>query len=220
MGKVTKIRCSICRLDQKLCVCDFLPHLPTLSLPVTMIFHSKEWPKPTNTGHFIEKILPRVQRLIYHRGEAFKQFSADVAAKVDSERPILIFPDPHAAILGPEDSAFVKSNGLVFLDGTWIQAQQMLKRNPILAELPRRRLAPPIRHAMLWREDLEHGMATYEAVAWALSIFYPDDQLQAFWRFIRVRTQRIEWLRGLRDADSVEGGIPLEVLQTRHLAHN
>lgn len=212
-----KIRCSRCRMDQKLCVCAFLRPIDSISLPISMIFHRKEWPKPSNTGHFIAKIFPNVQQIFYH-GEGYQGFCEQTRRA--SQKPILIFPDPDVPILDSGDEQNVKTNGLVFLDGTWNQAQQMLKRSPEIAALPRRRLAPPKREAMLWKEDLDHGMATYEAVAWALSVFSAQEILSPLWQLIRIRTQRVEWLRGIRPEQAVEQGIPSAALETRFIAHN
>jgi DTW domain-containing protein YfiP len=59
---------------------------------------------------------------------------------------------------------------LVVLDGTWWQADKLLKANPALAALPRLALAPPgpSVYGQIRREPAEHCVATLEAIAHVL----------------------------------------------------
>jgi hypothetical protein len=60
---------------------------------------------------------------------------------------------------------------LVVIDGTWWQAQKLLKQNPFLATLPRYSLAPdaPSRYRIR-KEPALHCVSTIEAIVQALSV--------------------------------------------------
>jgi hypothetical protein len=63
----------------------------------------------------------------------------------------------------------------VFVDGTWSQAQTLLRINPRLDDLPCYRLEPSVLDRYRIRgEPAPHCMSTLEAIAAALSIVEPD----------------------------------------------
>jgi DTW domain-containing protein YfiP len=212
------LRCSTCRMDQALCLCQDLPWLSSVQMPVHLMFHAKEWSKVTNTGHFVSKILPRSDQCHWN-GNDFRLWQDRWTNKSQDRLPILIFPDPQEPELHSGDLMQADSEGLLFLDGTWNQGQQMAKS--LLARYPFavRRLAPPFRASNLWLEPLPDGLATCEAVAWALAVFYPEPRLLPYWQFIRMRSERIEWLRHLRHPQQVFGGLPPAALLARRLLH-
>lgn len=212
------LRCTTCRMDQAICLCHELPWLSSVQLPINLIFHAKEWAKVTNTGHFVSRVLPRC-RSCHWNGVDFAKWREAWGDKSQKQLPILIYPDPQAPELQSRDFLQAESEGLLFLDGTWNQGQQMAKNLQAQFPFAVRRLAPPYRASHLWAEPLADGLATCEAVAWALSVFYPESQLYPYWQFIRMRSQRIEWLRHVREAQQVLGGLPPAALLARRLLH-
>lgn len=69
-----------------------------------------------------------------------------------------------------ETANFASPITLVVLDGTWWQAQKLLKANPALAALPRLSLTPPgpSVYGQIRREPADHCVATLEAIAQVL----------------------------------------------------
>ena len=80
----------------------------------------------------------------------------------------VLFPDKDA--IAVETARFASPITLVVLDGTWWQAQKLLKANPALAALPRLRLTPPgpSVYGQIRREPADHCVATLEAIAHVL----------------------------------------------------
>jgi hypothetical protein len=86
----------------------------------------------------------------------------------------VLFPGPDG--IDVETANFGSPITLVVLDGTWWQAQKLLKANPALAALPRLRLTPagPSFYGQIRREPAEHCVATIEAIAHVLGCLEGD----------------------------------------------
>jgi DTW domain-containing protein YfiP len=95
----------------------------------------------------------------------------------------LLFPGPDA--IDVETADFSSPITLVVLDGTWTQAQKLLKANPALAALPRLRLSPlaPSLYGQIRREPAAHCVATIEAIAHVLG--YLEKDRERFAEFLR-----------------------------------
>ena len=86
---------------------------------------------------------------------------------------VLLFPAPDA--WAPDALPWGPPRTLIVIDGTWIQAEKMLARNPLLRALPRVGLAP-VRpgNYRIRREPAPHCLATVEAVAEVLAVLERD----------------------------------------------
>lgn len=86
----------------------------------------------------------------------------------------LLFPGEGARPAGARSSPVPET--LVVIDGTWLQAEKMLRVNPELAALPRISVEPdrPSGYGALRREPAAHTLSTIEAVALALGAFEGD----------------------------------------------
>jgi len=80
----------------------------------------------------------------------------------------VLFPGKDA--IDVATTTFATSITLVVLDGTWWQAQKLLRANPALARLPRLALQPPglSVYGQIRREPADHCVATIEAIAHVL----------------------------------------------------
>lgn len=134
---------------------------------------------PINTARIAELALPNSER---HVGVEFgellrlRELLADQAAP-----PVLLYPGPGARDLALEPPAGPIT--LVVLDGTWWQAQKLLKKNPELARLPRYGLAPssPSRYRIR-REPAVHCVSTIEAIVQALVALEGDGAVRELLR--------------------------------------
>jgi DTW domain-containing protein YfiP len=97
-------------------------------------------------------------------------FSDDpvVQAALASGQTHVIYPGPAARDI--ESVAPGQPMTLILVDGTWGQAQRLLKANPALMRLPQLRFTPPKESAYnpIRREPASHCMATIEALAHVL----------------------------------------------------
>ena len=102
----------------------------------------------------------------------------------------LLFPGPDA--IDVETADFASPITLVVLDGTWTQAQKLLKGNPGLAALPRLRLSPvaPSLYGQIRREPAAHCVATIEAIAHVLG--YLEKDRERFAEFLRPMAAMVE----------------------------
>jgi DTW domain-containing protein len=170
--------CSACGRPRSVCLCSELVPVPTQTR-VVILQHPRESIVPINTARLAELALPNSER---HVGVEFgdsprlRELLADEAAP-----PILLFPGP-----GAKDLALEPPSGpvtLVVIDGTWWQAQKLLKKNPLLARLPRYGLAPstPSRYRIR-REPAAHCVSTVEAIVQALGALEGGADMSALLR--------------------------------------
>jgi DTW domain-containing protein YfiP len=159
-------------------LCSALVRVPTRTR-VVIFQHPRESSVPINTARIAELALPNSER---HVGVEFgdsprlQELLADEAAP-----PVLLYPGPDARDLANDPPAGPIT--LVVLDGTWWQAQKLLKKNPELASLPRYALAPssPSRYRIR-REPAVHCVSTIEAIVQALVALEGDGAVRALLR--------------------------------------
>jgi hypothetical protein len=124
-----------------------------------------------------------------HRGVDFEAHPR-VRELVAAPGTALLFPGAGAS---PVEAA-ARPRALVVIDGTWLQAEKMLERNPSLAALPRLSIdrAPPSGYGDLRREPAEGHLPTIEAVALALGALERDaprfaPMVDAFRRMVELQ---------------------------------
>jgi DTW domain-containing protein YfiP len=87
----------------------------------------------------------------------------------------LLFPGPGAKDLS-ELSESERPRVVVVLDGTWSNAGKLLRRNPLLQQLPRVQFTPSKPgNYRIRREPAEHCVSTIEAVVEVLGLLEGDD---------------------------------------------
>jgi DTW domain-containing protein YfiP len=146
---------------------------------VVIFQHPRERHVPINTARLARLCLPDS---VLHRGVDLDGDPA-VQALLDGSDggppPYVLYPGPQAVDLATERPPGPIT--LVVLDGTWWQANKLLRRNPRLAALPQLRLAPaaPSQYRIR-REPHEHCVATIEAIALALRALEGDGDARRF----------------------------------------
>lgn len=160
-------RCSRCRMLPWHCFCDRLRPIP-VSTRVVVVMHQRELAKVTNSGRLVALALQDA-RLVLH-GQPGPPTRVDGLAD-PARRACVLFPADDAPPLSREDAqADGRPLTLVVPDGTWRQAQRMVRRIPALAALPRRSLppGPPSRYRL--RSAAPGRLSTCEAVSRALAL--------------------------------------------------
>jgi DTW domain-containing protein YfiP len=197
--------CATCRLPTTLCICALLPRLETRTR-VVLLVPSGEARKPSNTGLLAARCLDNSTIQI------LRKRSGPMQAPVihDKELPLVLFPAPHASPITDYASSS-QPIALIVPDGSWHQARARLQRGPL-----RRHTCvtlPPLGPSeyRLRSEPELGGLATFEAIARALSILEGNQGgaiSTAMLDVFRVMVERTLWFRGkLRDHE-VTGGIP------------
>jgi len=108
-----------------------------------------------------------------HRGVRFDT-STRVREVAEAPGTALLFPGEGAREAG--EAASAPPGHLLVVDGTWLQAERMLRDNPFLGALPRIAVRPdlPSGYGELRREPGPENLPTIEAVAQALGALERD----------------------------------------------
>jgi DTW domain-containing protein YfiP len=198
--------CSACRLPGWLCVCGLAPRL-ALRTPVAVVAHVSDLPRTSSTVRLLALAVRGVTVLPHGEFPA----PADPASCLPAGfTPLVLFPGRGARPLTPELVATLPSPpALVVPDGNWRQAGRMVKRLPLLAgavkvTLPDRAFAG----TALRRNQAEHHMSTYEAVAQAVGVLEGEAVSAPLLDFYRRATDRMLMVRGRLRRGDVYGGVP------------
>ncbi len=158
--------CADCGRPASVCLCSALVRIPTRTR-VVILQHPRESNVPINTARIAERALPNSER---HVGV---EFGADARVRQvlsDPEAPaILLYPGPGARDLVRDPPSGPVT--LTVIDGTWWQAQKLIKKNAWLTELPCYAFAPdaPSRYRIR-KEPAAHCVSTIEAISSALRV--------------------------------------------------
>jgi DTW domain-containing protein len=130
--------CERCRRPLTVCYCAKLTELPTQTR-VVILQHPRERDKAIGTARMASLCLPGSELLV---GVRWDSHPGLLRALADPVRPAaLLFPGPGAKDIltdGPSQPIT-----LVVVDGTWSQAKNLVRDNPILKSLPRYAFAAP-----------------------------------------------------------------------------
>ncbi len=165
------------------CVCDQVPSLPPLTTRVEVLMHKREWHKTTATAHLAKLALGDRLR-IHQRGHPGRPVLPEVIL-LAQRRPLLLFP---AAGARPLERDLIDEDPrpitLIVPDGSWRQAAKVPKRVPWLSDVPRVTLPELKTRYRLREENRAGGLATFEAIAYALGAIesqpVADDLLRLF----------------------------------------
>jgi DTW domain-containing protein YfiP len=168
------------------CYCAHLPALPTRTR-VLLLQHPRERKMGIGTAAMAHLSLPNSLLRVG------VDFAADpvVAETLAGDSPYLLFPGDEARDIRelPRDRPIT----LVVVDGTWSQARSLVRRNPLLASLPRVAFVPnrPSDYRIR-RQPAEFCVSTIEALAEVLGVLEGgnfDSLLDPF----RAMVDRQEW---------------------------
>lgn len=150
-------------------MCDWIQPIAT-ETQVVVVMHPREQNKPSNSGHFVRRLLSAGEvRVASPRGELVPPFALDAR----DCRNVLLFPHEEAleleVDLREQDPRPLR---LVVPDAPWKQARRMATRWPALRILPRVRLppGPPGGYGLRSTQLGPAALGTLEAIGRALGI--------------------------------------------------
>lgn len=198
--------CLLCRLPVRWCICAFAPKTSIRS-SLTLLVHSIEWRKSSNTGHLIRSVAPDWQVLIQGRPH-HRLSGAEIFRTV--KKPYILFPG-HGARKVSDIPADDRERGihLIIPDGNWRQTSHMLKRIAPLHGIPTVMLSDAAPEHRRMRVNISpERMSTFEAVVLALAEldqFGGDLHAPAqLLHFFRLYADRMLMLRGKLKASDIE----------------
>lgn len=180
--------CYRCLRPVTFCVCADLRPVPSATR-VVLLQHPREARLAICSAWLTRLALENAE---LHRGVRFEDHPRvrEVAATPGAA---LLFPGEGSV---PADAVPVPPPLLVVIDGTWLQAERMLRDNPSLAALPRVGLVHDREsgYAGLRREPAAGHLSTIEAVALALGALERDPARfapmgEAFRRAVRLQLE-------------------------------
>lgn len=192
-------RCVGCRFAEHLCVCDWIHPTPT-ETQVVVVLHPREQNKPSNSGHFVRRLLSSGDVRVADAGGGL---SAPVGGCTD-RRSFLLFPHEEAQELDVRlRDADSRPIELIVPDAPWRQARRMATRWPALRHLPRVRLPPGPAGGFGLRSTAlgPSALGTLEAVGRALGILECHLVEHRFMRLVERVVHHGLYARGRRPPD-------------------
>lgn len=193
----TSYRCPVCKLQLVVCLCEDLP-LVTTRHHLTLIVHSVEAKKPTNSGILATRCLTPSQAVVYGsltEVEGLKRLEDSQILRPQFQ-PVVLFPSPTSVDIR-DFASTGQAIQLIVPDGNWRQASSMTKRIPQIRELPKISLPMEgLSRYRLRREPKTNGLATMEAVARAFGHLEGDDCKQQLLSVFERMVHRCLWQRG------------------------
>ncbi len=192
----TKDPCETCFLHRDRCLCAFIPRLH-LNTKLSLIIHAKELKRTTNTGVLATKALANSS--VFVRGQIGNHLELSSLLH-PAYRPMLLYPVEGAIELTRE---FVIQSELpvhlIVPDGNWRQASKVHYRHPELRDVPRVTIKNPNRDRHRLRtETTEEGMATLQAIAYALRVIEGESVGNELLKLYQLKLDRTLEGRGLR----------------------
>jgi DTW domain-containing protein YfiP len=163
-------RCDRCRRPVVVCYCASLPRLETRT-KVVILQHPRERDVAIGTARMASLCLPSAE---LHVGVRWNEHAALGRALADPARPpILLYPGEGAKDILREPPPGPVT--LVVVDGTWTQAKNVVRDNPVLQALPRYAfVAPEPSHYRIRKEPSDEYVSTIEAVMHVLGALEGD----------------------------------------------
>ena len=150
------IRCPVCRIDQRYCICKYSQQSASQSA-FLLLMHDDEVLKPSNSGRLIADVINDTHAFIWHRTDVDSAL-LDLINN-DKYQPFLVFPKQYAISFFDEFDAtatkppifeqcpteFASENRnasasktplFIIIDATWRQAKRIFRKSKYLASLP------------------------------------------------------------------------------------
>ncbi len=188
-------RCSICHFQPSSCICAAIPRIE-LNTRVCLVIHTSELTRRTNTGLLASKALVNSEMRV--RGETIEPL--DLSDLLTPRyRTWLLYPSRDAVeltqeLVGQEQTPIQ----LIVPDGNWRQAGKVHFRHPELKNIRKVMIsAPNTSKFRLRHQHRREGMATLQAVAYALGIIEGDSVKAELLKLYQHKLKQTLVIRGL-----------------------
>ena len=191
----TKDLCPICCLTRTLCICDAIPRLD-LNTRVCLVVHVNELKRSSNTGRLGLRALVNSEMRV--RGETREPLNLrDLLTH--RYRTFLFYPSVDAVELDSELVAQERTPiQLIVPDGTWRQASKVHSRHHELKDVLRVKISTPnLSKFHLRAQHRPEGMATLQAIAYALGVIEGDLVKAQLMKLYHAKLERTLMGRGL-----------------------
>ncbi|NUO48255.1 MAG: DTW domain-containing protein [Polyangiaceae bacterium] len=191
--------CATCARPTRVCCCSLVPSIAT-DVRLVVVQHPRERKVPIGTAAMAVRAVQGASLIVGTDVDESAELKRILA---DPERPaVLLWPGEGAEDLDTTELATPAT--LVVVDGTWSTAKKLVRRNRILASLPRVRLSPktPSRYRIR-KEPRAECLSTLEAITMALGAIERDrskfePMLAAFERMVDIQVEHEEKGEGRR----------------------
>ena len=188
-------RCENCGLYENICICDFITQT-TLDTRLTLLIHSKEIRKVTNTGRLAHLCLDN--SALFIRGRKDIRWTEEEILPAGYEHRIL-FPTAREELKADTKVIDGKPLNLIVPDGTWGQAKKMVTAVPFLQNIKRIKLPRvPSNHHYVRKSLTEGGISTLEAIARAFGILENSEIQEQLEKVLFEMTEKFNRIRGYR----------------------
>lgn len=181
-------------MHQLLCLCAELPRVQTRTRVVVLCHQRERW-RRTNTAPLAGLTLVNSQVCFWHN----RALPPDPAPQWGEGRErVLLFPAGDGPTVDAEAlREKLDRITLVVPDGTWTQVRKIIGPSSDLRALPRLAL-PATAHARwsLREETREGGMATMDAISWAIELLEGADVAAPLTAALRAMVERVLATRG------------------------
>lgn len=170
------------------CLCDEIPKLHLLTR-VCLVIHTSEMKRTTNTGRLAVKSLVNSEMRV--RGDGRERLDLSDLL-IPQYRTVLFYPAPDALELTAD---FVQASSipiqLIVPDGNWRQAGKVHYRHHELKNITRVMIkAPNLSTHHLRAESSPEGMATLQAIAWAMGIIEGPSVKESLLALYQLKLER------------------------------
>lgn len=180
-----RARCARCQRPQSHCLC---PHVPVVEhrTRVIVLQHPDEARHPMNTARLAVLGLRHAELWV---GE---QFPALEGVLAQAGPACLLFPAAENGVLVETEPAPRDTPSMLLVpDGTWRQARQLIRANPVLHALPRLSLpAGAPSEYRIRRASEPAAVSTIEALVRALECLEPQGEFRPLLRPFRVMVEQ------------------------------
>jgi len=140
--------------------------------------HNKEWQRNDNTAQWGIISSPNIKRIRWQRRSEYIKTSIPLAQMAQQEGHYLLFPSDDAQDIQQmsDDTQPLSIKQLWVIDGTWQEAQKMLRQSPWLKAMMKVKISTeqnqPISSQFQLRRN-QQGLSTLEAISCAIAVKSP-----------------------------------------------
>ncbi len=156
-----KESCCVCGFPCEYCICNQIKEVE-IPFDITMLMHTDESFRQTNTGYLIAKACKRDSQILFWERDVLNK-SLEKLLEDKSKEIILVFPKDDSTeveqmITFDEVIENRKKTVYIILDGTWKEVRKILRKTPALRALRRIELngMEKTKYKLRRNKDLEH----------------------------------------------------------------